>query len=475
MLARVPSVHASRRGRRILAIEPESAGWAVLSEGDWGLLGMLTRPMAVRDFMHAAAIRGWEAEQTRSWLGRMLGAGFLEVDGRRSADPRDLWKPPPDQVRFVSIHVAEGCNMRCRYCYADSEPSSHRMSRSLLLGVLEKILRELPSTSLTVDFIGGEPLLAFDDLVEAMGHGRLLARSLGKQVGFILQTNGLLLTRERAQILKHLDVGVGVSIDGPAALHDRHRVRSGGEGTHREVLENLLQAREVGLRVAPLAVVHEPSAFVEVLDFFLEHGFEFMRLNPASPMGRAREMTEITGRAPEVFAQGLLAMARRAHAWCEIHDTRLRIQDLDHMLTALTTRQRDYMCMRSPCGMGRSILSFGPRGEILACEEVERTTRARMLLGHVDDGPLGDVVGASPALPALRERRVESIPRCSRCHLRRICGGGCGHKALAAFGDLQREDPMCRYYQVAFEELMWWIHDEPLVLAHLGGSPEACP
>ena len=372
-LARVPGLHVTRRGSRVLVVEPETAGWLVLSHAEWRVLGLLDRPRTVGDVGRAAAPA---TPDPAALLQRLHRAGMLEVEGRRFADPRTLWAPPPDEIRFVSIHVVDGCNLRCRYCYADAGSVSRRMSPALLRTVIERCLRELPAPSLTIDFLGGEPLLAFDDLVDAVRHGQAEAERLGKAVEFILQTNGLLLTPERARTLAGLSVGVGVSIDGPAALHDRHRVHPDGAGTQGDVLANLLRARDEGLRVAPLAVIHDPSTYREVVDFFIGHGFEFLRLNPATPLGRARDLEPISGREPEAFARGLLDAARHAHAWCERHGRTLRIQDLDHMLMNLSTRERGYMCMRSPCGLGRSIIAFGPEGEVHACEEVERATRS---------------------------------------------------------------------------------------------------
>jgi radical SAM protein with 4Fe4S-binding SPASM domain len=147
----------------------------------------------------------------------------------------------------------------------------------------------------------------------------------------------------------------------------------------------------------------------------------------------------------------------------------LVVHDLDYMLRNLTSKKRNHMCMRSPCGLGGAILSFSEDGDVYACEEYEEGTKGIFHLGRLEDLDLGNLAAMSRPLQILWERRVERIPRCSRCTLRNFCGGGCTHKALAWWGDLLREDPMCRFFELTFTELMWKIWDEPDLVPALGG------
>lgn len=468
MVTRADGLHASRRGDRVLVVEPLTASWAVLTEGSWRMIGGLTGPTPAATLIAEAVGRGLTPSAANDLLALMHRKGFVHLDGRPHTDWRDLWAREPEVPSFVSLHVVEGCNLRCTYCYTDAGAEVSRMAPDLMERLIEKAIRELPSNTLTIDFLGGEPFLLFDEIVATMRRGDELAESLGKRVDWLMQTNGTFLTRERAIVLASLNVGVGVSIDGPKALHDRYRPRANGAGSWDEVFGNLIAAREEGLRVAPLAVIHEPERYTEALDFFVSHGFEFVRFNYSSVMGRARDGLDFAPERAERFAHGFLDMVRWARGWCEANQRPLRISDLNQMLNILVTKNRDYMCLRSPCGLGDSILSFGTKGEIYACEEFERHTKATFLLGHADARTLPEVVKASSNYQLLKQRRVETIPKCSRCHLRYMCGGGCTHKALAYYGTHMREDPMCRYYQIVFEELMWMIADDRRLAELLG-------
>lgn len=54
-----------------------------------------------------------------------------------------------------------------------------------------------------------------------------------------LQTNATLITDELASHLAEYHFLVGVSLDGPAELHDRFRKAKGGGGSHEMVLQGI--------------------------------------------------------------------------------------------------------------------------------------------------------------------------------------------------------------------------------------------
>jgi len=124
------------------------------------------------------------------------------------------------------------------------------------------------------------------------------------------------------------------------------------------------------------------------------------------------------------------------------------------------TKKREYMCLRSPCGAGRSILAFGTTGEIYPCEEM--STYPEFRCGHLDDEtPLPEMIDASPAVARLRARTVRAIPKCMACPWRNCCAGKCLHKAYHAFGDVMREDPMCAFFSTVYEALAWRLDEDP--------------
>lgn len=473
LVSRTEGIQAARRGSRVLLVEAETASWTILDQDTWPVYALLARPRTFGAL--SAALPALDPSRLASVVGELHAQGMVRLNGRPFHDVARLW-PEKGALgpQFLALHMAQGCNFRCSYCYNSSEMFRGRtMPIPVARRILEKAFQEIPAPSLTFDFMGGEPMLAFESILEVLRYGRELEQRHQKRAAFLMQTNGALLTEERVRVLLEHQVGVGVSLDGPEELHDRHRLSAGGQGTHSQVEANLLRARDLGLQVTPLAVIDQPENYGRVLDYFVELGFEAMRFNYSNYMGRAKENLSFVPERAEAFHHGFMAMVVQALAHARRLGRPLILNDLCFMIRNVDTKRRDYMCMRSPCGLGDSILSFSVDGNVYACEEYEENTKGRFLLGRLEELDLGDLMALSETLRGLKQRRVENIPRCSRCHLRNVCGGGCTHKALAWFGELLREDPMCRFYELTYTELMWKIWDEPDLVPLLGGYGHA--
>jgi uncharacterized protein len=78
----------------------------------------------------------------------------------------------------------------------------------------------------------------------------------GQRVLNTLQTNGTLLDKEWAAFFKEQEFLVGISIDGPADLHDQYRVDKGGKPTFHRVMIGLEHLKEHEVDWNVLTCVH---------------------------------------------------------------------------------------------------------------------------------------------------------------------------------------------------------------------------
>ena len=134
--------------------------------------------------------------------------------------------------------------MRCAYCFylAKSvlypESPRHRMT----LAVLERLVSsymELEQDVYSFGWQGGEPTLMglafFQEVVRLQQkHGRQ-----GCVVANGLQTNATLIDDALARHFARYRFLLGVSLDGPADLHDTARQTVAGHGTHAQVLQGI--------------------------------------------------------------------------------------------------------------------------------------------------------------------------------------------------------------------------------------------
>ncbi|MFM9592008.1 FxsB family cyclophane-forming radical SAM/SPASM peptide maturase [Streptomyces scabiei] len=160
---------------------------------------------------------------------------------------------PLAYLRQFVLKVHSRCNLDCDYCYVyhSADTSWRDKPRLMDAAVAERVAgriaehataHDLPGVGIVLH--GGEPLLLgarrLEELLGILGRG---LEQAGVPVRFSAQTNGVLLTPAILDVLLRHRVDVSVSLDGTRAGHDRHRVFTGGEGSHRRVTQGLARLR----------------------------------------------------------------------------------------------------------------------------------------------------------------------------------------------------------------------------------------
>lgn len=454
------------RGGAAWIVNKDYGTWKVINAREKDLYALLSRPMTLGSLLRS--LPQGDPQYTANLLDVAYSLGFISVNGKMH--PKYAAKSaPPLGSHFLALHMTTDCNMRCAYCYNSSGQSVKKYLRAkTALSFIERACAELPAPLLNIDFLGGEPLLALDEVKEILHRAPLLAARHGKRLSFLLQTNGMLLTEETALLLKEHNVGVGVSIDGPAPWHDKYRRSSRGQSFHALVCGNFLKAQELGLQVSPLAVIYAPRQLEEAFGFFVnELRCTAMRFNFFCPLGRGRELKE-SPVPPSAYREPYLRIIYKALQLSRALDKPLRIYDLVFRLKSLAEFKQDYMCLRSPCGLGSSILSLDPEGGVYACEEYEQGCKSALYLGKADELPnLAELSETNESLKLLLSRSVDKIAKCRRCWLKRHCGGGCTQRALAQKGGLNLPESMCELYKELYPDLMWLLATETDLLRRL--------
>jgi uncharacterized protein len=181
-------------------------------------------------------------------------------------------------VDTVLLKVTSRCNLDCSYCYVYHEGDNgwlrqpKRMSAVVAAAAARRIgdLARGQRKPISIVLHGGEPLLL------PLREKRLLLSALRSNLppdcGVHLQTNGLLLDDNVIELCAEHDVGISISLDGPAELHDENRKTHLGKGSQAHVLRAIrrLQQHPKGMNLfsGVLAVVDPRSDPSEVYRFF---------------------------------------------------------------------------------------------------------------------------------------------------------------------------------------------------------------
>ncbi len=149
------------------------------------------------------------------------------------------------------IFITGKCNLKCDYCGGDV---STNVMPLYINYPIEKVVEFIKKDEdRVVAFYGGEPTL-FPNLIEKY------MNLIGK-ARYVMQTNGLLLTKMPKRILKNLDA-ILVSLDGRREITDMYR----GEGVYEKVIENVRKIRNFysGDLIARMVVTEHSDIYQEV-------------------------------------------------------------------------------------------------------------------------------------------------------------------------------------------------------------------
>jgi uncharacterized protein len=190
-----------------------------LSRGDGEELArLLSAPVRARVDATAFQDAVWSA---------LLDGGFVvdeSVDEVAEIKER-FWSARRSSPIVVTLTVTQDCNLRCFYCYEDR--TDERLESGNLPEILERLdasLARAPTSSVHVDWYGGEPLLAADfiECASVAIQDHVAKRGRGYSASII--SNGTRWPSDPAAFVRrHAIREVQISFDGNRLQHDKYR------------------------------------------------------------------------------------------------------------------------------------------------------------------------------------------------------------------------------------------------------------
>lgn len=355
-------------------------------------------------------------------------------------DPADF--VPALRTRLLVLQPTPFCNLDCDYCYLPDRASTARMAPATAALAAQRLLDDgLVGEELGVVWHAGEPTTVPPAWYEEAFGGLQQVLGAHTQVRHSLQTNATLIDDTWCALLKRWQVHVGVSIDGPAPLHDLHRRTRSGRGTHARALRGLRRLHAAGIDCHAIAVVTadtlaQPDAF---LDFFEQEGITQLGCNFDEAEG-VHERSSLEGHdaAYAAFLQRLLARCSGPQARVSVRELALAQQLLARPLPLQRWRRRRWpdnaqvlpfalVNVAHDGGFG----TFSP--ELLG---QHAPAYGNFMFGNVHDG--GFLAAADhPAFQRCWQAVMRGIETCEHsCAHFNFCGGGSPANKLYELGDL---------------------------------------
>jgi len=328
------------------------------------------------------------------------------------------------------------------------------MSDAVLKEYIRQYIRSQPVPEINFAWQGGEPtLLGIDFFRKAIALQKKFAGN--KIISNAIQTNGTLLDDEWCEFLAANNFLVGLSIDGPAEMHDAYRVDKRQQPTFDKVMRGLELLKKHRVEFNTLTVVNRLNSQspLEVYRFLKSIGSQYLQFIPLveraatvdsksagltfaepplshdqtpatppnagttspSPLGWVRAVTEWSVEA-EQYGNFLCAIFDE---WVH-HDVGTTfVQLFDTALGNWMGLGSSLCVFAEKCG---AALAIEHNGDLYSCDHY---VYPRYKLGNVMNQSLGAMVNSSLQIKFGNDK-FDSLPKyCRECEVRFACNGEC--------------------------------------------------
>jgi radical SAM protein with 4Fe4S-binding SPASM domain len=352
----------------------------------------------------------------------------------------DLASPKPI---YVVWELTMKCDQPCQHCGSRAgHAREDELDTDEILEVAKGLVR-LGTREVTV--IGGEAYLR-TDLIPIV---RTLAES---GIRVTMQTGGRAFTMERAKALRDAGLdGLGVSVDGPARIHDRIR---GNLGSHQAAIQALKNAGAVGMVLAANTQVNRLTAdhLVETARQLRLLGVQAWQPQLTGPLGRAADHPEWIlepWRIVEVI--DTLAAIQEEAVREHVSGVPFNIACNNNLgyfgphEQVLRSRPGDMETHWRGCAAGTYLLGIESDGTVKGCPTLPTKEYAG---GNVRDLDIETIWRDSAVVRFARDRTTteELWGFCKTCYYADVCHAGCAwttHTTLGRRGN----NPFC-YHRV---------------------------
>jgi len=402
---------------------------------------------------------------------------------------------PVVRMHAMAKPIGAACNFACEYCYYLSKAEllgpapPGRMSDEILERFIRQYLEGQNCKEAIFSWQGGEPTLAGLDFFRRVVALERKYCPPHTRCENDLQTNGALLNDDWCAFLRENNFLVGLSIDGPRALHDAYRRDKAGHGTFSRVFRAAQLLRRHGVPFNTLSCVNRVTARhpVEVYRFLRDEvGAQRMQFIPiVEPKGFART-------APQHWPAAALPAVGSPAArpgtpdsvvedWCVDPDDwggflcgvfdewlrhdlgRIHVQYFEAAVETWMGRVNPLCTLGPLCGKG---VAVEHDGSVYACDHYVYPEYRR---GSLRETPLAELV-LSPQQECFGTDKERTLPDvCRQCAYEFACFGECPKNRFVRAPDGQ---PGLNYLCPGWRR--FWQHvDEPIqrILYALGHAP----
>lgn len=356
---------------------------------------------------------------------------------------------PP--INIMIKPASSACNMACSYCFY-RDVAAHReqaFEGMISLEDMEQVVRagmEYAEHICSFAFQGGEPtLMGLDFYRRVVELQKKYVRS-GVTIHNAIQTNGYLIDEEWAAFFAEHHFLVGLSLDGPAELHNLNRLDAAGEGTFNRVLRaaRIMEKHHVDFNILCVVTGRNARSVEKIYRFYRKQGFRWLQFIPClEPLDQARG-EEKYHLSAEGYGDFLI---RLFDLWYDNlrRGEYISIRHLDNWMSILLSERPEACNMSGQCSV--QFVVEGDGG-VYPCDFY--------VLDEWRMGTVGETSFADMQRGAVAERFVKAsvqVPeQCRACRWYGLCRNGCRRDRAALPDGSGGINCYCAAYQRFFSQ-----------------------
>jgi uncharacterized protein len=232
-----------------------------------------------------------------------------------------------------------------------------------------------------------------------------------------IQTNGTLLDEDWCRFFAREGFAVGLSLDGPREMHDRHRVTKDQKPTYEQTMRGyeLLQKYHVYTDVLCVVNAYNVQFPLQVYRFFKEINAQYITFLPLVEPDSKGGVSHISVPAE---AWGIF-LSNIFDEWIDRDIGRVKVQIFEEAVRTAFNQEHSLCIFRSTCG---DIPVIEHNGDFYSCDHF---VDIEHYLGNIVGTPLVSLL-ESPTQRAFGRAKLETLPRyCRECEVRAMCNGEC--------------------------------------------------
>ena len=335
-----------------------------------------------------------------------------------------------DYIKAVCLNIIHGCNLRCKYCFAD-EGEYHGHKGVMDIDTAKKAIdyvvkRSGPRRNIEIDLFGGEPTMIMDTIKEIIAYAREHEKEWKKNVRFTMTTNATLLNDEMMDFMDKEMGNIILSLDGRKEVNDNVRIKVDGSGSYDDILPNIkkmIDKRTEGkMYFVRGTFTRANTDFYEDVKAMVNEGFREISIEPVvlengHPLAlREEDLPTIFDNYDKLYEE----MRRR------------KVEGDEFKFYHFNIDLQGGPCVYkriSGCGAGFEYVAITPQGEVYPCHQF--VGKEEYKLGSIWDDTYDAELGKK-----FKKAHIYNKPKCKDCWARFYCSGGCQANNVNFNGDM---------------------------------------